>query len=103
MDNWLLSLTVYPVLEEYIFRRHGMTWAQSRWASASPLAVNALVSACFALAHLVFWPWLHAALTFLPSMALGALYQRTGRWTWCAALHALMNAVYLHARSVLNG
>jgi membrane protease YdiL (CAAX protease family) len=97
----MLSLAAYPVLEEFIFRRHGMPWAEKKLAPAGPVAVNATVSAFFVLAHLVQWPWTHAVLTFVPSMALGALYQRTGRWTWCAAAHAAMNAAYLCARGAL--
>ncbi|MEW6024574.1 MAG: JDVT-CTERM system glutamic-type intramembrane protease [Pseudomonadota bacterium] len=93
--DYLLALIAYPVLEEIIFRLHLMALLATRFPAWRPLAVNAVASAAFSLAHLPFWPWWHAVAVFLPSMLLGLVMQRTGRWTVCAALHGIMNACYL--------
>jgi membrane protease YdiL (CAAX protease family) len=95
MTPLLLALVVYPLLEEYVFRRQGMTLA-ARWRPGwPPLAVNAVVSAAFAMAHAFAWPLPHAAAVFVPSLVLGVVFQRTRRWEACAVLHAAMNALWL--------
>jgi membrane protease YdiL (CAAX protease family) len=93
--DYLKVLVAYPVLEEFIFRRHLMGMVASRFPAWGPHAVNAVVSAMFSLSHLLSWPWLHAAEVFVPSLVLGRLMQRTGRWPLCALAHGAMNGCYL--------
>jgi membrane protease YdiL (CAAX protease family) len=93
-----------PLAEEIVFRG-GLQAALARhWAGRGPTvaAVGSVVAASlgFAVAHVLASGHGAAALTFVPSLLLGALYVRTGRVRDSAALHALFNACWLGAGAV---
>jgi membrane protease YdiL (CAAX protease family) len=56
---------------------------------------NALTASAFAAVHVFATSELLAALTFLPALAIGALYQRHRQLLPCVALHALFNGLWL--------
>lgn len=86
-------LLAAPLLEEIVFRT-GLQEALLRRASAAWLA-NGLSALAFAAAHVAVRGDMQAALTFLPALAIGHLYQRQRRLAPCVALHALFNLVWL--------
>lgn len=89
-------LILAPAAEEIVFRlglqetllRHAGTPAAARSA-------NALTALAFAAAHLALRPGAWAALTVLPALACGHLYQRRRRVAPCIALHSIFNAGWL--------
>ena len=90
-------LLAAPVLEETVFRA-GLQEALLRRLSAGrygEATANALTALAFMAAHLALRPSGLAALTAVPALALGALYQRGRRLAPCIALHALFNAIWL--------
>lgn len=98
---WLVGA---PLAEEIVFRG-GLQAALARhWSGRGPTvaAVASVVAASlgFAAAHLLVSGHPAAALTFVPSLLLGALYVRTGRVRDSAALHALFNACWLGVGAV---
>lgn len=86
-------LVLAPLAEEIVFRL-GVQEALLRRGLAWP-AANVLTAVAFALAHLPTHPWAWSLLTFVPALALGALYARTRRLAPCVLLHAAMNGVWL--------
>lgn len=52
---------------------------------------NILASAVFAACHFPFWGYFHSALVFIPSLAFGFMYDRSGRLIYPVILHALYN------------
>ncbi len=97
---WLLAGA--PLAEELVFRA-GLQAALARslgrlrqvGRAAAPLAI-VLASLAFAAAHAALTdagPWAWA--TVLPSLVLGAVYQRGHRLAPCVALHAAFNAIWL--------
>jgi membrane protease YdiL (CAAX protease family) len=95
-------LLAAPVLEETVFRA-GLQETLLRHLSpgtAGAAAANALTALVFMAAHLALRPGLLSALTAVPALALGALYQRRRRLVPCIALHALFNAVGLLSAAI---
>lgn len=90
---WLTGLVLAPVLEEVVFR-HGLQAALLQRVRRVGWA-NVLTACAFGLAHVVVQQRLAALWVVLPALAIGVLYQRTGRLAPCIALHAAMNAVWL--------
>lgn len=90
----LWFLLAAPILEELVFRA-GLQEALLRRGAWPALAVNALTALAFAAAHAARQPAAAAALTLLPALLIGALYQHQRRVLPCIALHALFNAVWL--------
>lgn len=89
----LLLLVVAPLLEETVFRAGAQEWL--RRATRRPVAAIALTAALFGLAHVAVRGELAAALVFVPALAIGFVYERTGRLRDCVVLHAAMNALWL--------
>ena len=89
-----LLLLAAPVLEETVFRA-GLQETLLRRLSPGTAAANALTALAFMAAHLALRPSGLSALTVVPALALGALYQRRRRLAPCIALHALFNAIWL--------
>ena len=90
-------LLAAPVLEETVFRA-GLQEALLRRLSpgtAAAATANALTALAFMAAHLALRPSGLSALTAVPALALGALYQRSRQLAPCIALHALFNAIWL--------
>jgi membrane protease YdiL (CAAX protease family) len=95
----LLLLVVAPLLEEIVFRAgvHEMLCRRlGGWGSTLAVRTSNLLTALiFAAAHLAMHVELMAALTVLPALALGWIYQQQRRLAPCVAAHALLNAVWL--------
>ena len=88
-----LLLVVAPMLEETVFRAGAQAWL--RRTTRRPLATIVLTAVLFGLAHVVVRGELVAAVVFIPALAIGFVYERTGRLRDCVALHAAMNALWL--------
>lgn len=56
---------------------------------------NLLTAIAFGACHLAMEPGLWAALTVLPALAIGHLYERTRRLWPCVLLHLAFNGVWL--------
>jgi membrane protease YdiL (CAAX protease family) len=99
LSRGLVLLLIAPVLEEIVFRagmhetlcRHLGGWGSPQAVRAS----NVLTALAFAGAHLAVHLDLLAALTVLPALALGSIYQQQRRLMPCVAAHAALNAVWL--------
>jgi membrane protease YdiL (CAAX protease family) len=93
----LVLLAVAPVLEETVFRAGLHEWLlRSKLPAGAPgWVASALTALAFAAVHVFANPDLLAALTFLPALAIGALYQRSRRLLPCIALHAFFNGLWL--------
>lgn len=96
---WAGPLLASPVLEEVVFRLGlheallaALPRAQGAWQRIRPAALTA---AAFAAAHVALRPSLLSALTLLPALAIGALYQQRRALLPCVALHGLFNALWL--------
>jgi membrane protease YdiL (CAAX protease family) len=85
-----------PVLEELVFRAGLQAWLMARLEAdrRGAALANLLTALAFASAHIAVRPGLLAALTLLPALVVGALYQRTRRVRHCVALHTLFNALW---------
>lgn len=94
-------LLLAPVLEETVFRRGVHAWALRRWGLGAqrgwawPSRVNLLVALLFAAAHLLRLPPLLALAVVLPALAIGKVYEMTGRLWPCVAAHAAFNLCWL--------
>lgn len=94
-DFWLLILLLYPLLsalpQELLFRALFFR----RYRSLLPPGAAALVvnAACFSLAHLMYWSWIVAAMTFAGGLAFGWAYGRRGGFPLALALHAVAGQV----------
>jgi membrane protease YdiL (CAAX protease family) len=94
---WLLLLAA-PVLEEVVFRA-GLQEALLRRfgdrGNAVALLINCVTALAFAAAHLLRQSPMLAALTVLPALLIGALYQRQRRLWPCIGTHSLFNGLWL--------
>lgn len=93
---FLLSVLVYPVVEEWLFRGELQPliarWRAGRWG---PLTLaNGLTSILFAALHLFFHPPLWAVAVFLPSLIFGWFRERSDGLVAPIALHGGYNAAY---------
>ena len=101
---WLISplallLVFAPLVEEWVFRV-GLQEALLRRVKPAFVA-NLVATLAFVVLHGLTRSWWLAAWVVLPSLVLGALYQRSRR-AWPVVLaHAAMNLVWvaLHAAS----
>lgn len=96
---WVVALLVIaPVLEEIVFRAGLqellLRRLEGRQVNAA-FAANALTALAFSAAHLMVHVDLLAALTVLPALLIGRIYQLRRRIAPCIALHALFNAIWL--------
>ena len=96
LPRWMPELTLaillfYPVLsalpQEVVFRplffrRYGALFPDPRVA----LVLNAAI---FSLAHLMFWSWIVAALTFAGGLVFAWAYERRGSFALAVVLHAV--------------
>ncbi len=96
-------LVLAPLLEETVFRGGIQHALLTRCGSApgARFAINLFTASVFAAAHLFEHPGVWGALTFLPALLIGAVYQGRRRLVPCVALHALFNAIWLFVASPL--
>jgi membrane protease YdiL (CAAX protease family) len=93
---WLLAGA--PVLEEVIFRsglQHSLGRRVAGLGGAGAHLANGATALLFAAAHLALQTTPTAALTLLPALLIGAVYQQRRSLMPCIALHSLFNAVWL--------
>lgn len=88
----LWSLAGAPLCEELVFRAGLQTLLAHRVGTVAAVLASSLL---FAAVHVARSPSLVAALTVLPSLALGAVHAATGRLRDAVALHALFNALWM--------
>lgn len=96
--TWAMLLVIAPVLEELVFRKgmHEVLLRRLAGCRSSGVALaNAATALSFALAHVALNPTWLSALTSLPALVIGVVYQRSRRLAPCVALHAVFNAVWL--------
>jgi membrane protease YdiL (CAAX protease family) len=89
----LLALSVYPLLEEAIFRWGMLGWLDQREGAWQPQVNNVVTSLSFSAAHLAAWGIWHAVAVFVPSFILGMVWQRWHSFVCCVALHSVFNLV----------
>lgn len=78
----LSALPQEVVFRPLLFRRYGALFPDPRAA----LVLNAAV---FALAHLMFWSWIVAAMTFAGGLVFAWAYERRGSFALAVVLHAV--------------
>ena len=88
---WLAIMLLYPflsalpqeiVFRPLFFRRYGPILPPSRAA----LALNAAI---FSLAHLLFWNWIVAMMTFIGGLVFAWAYEVRGSFPFAVLLHAV--------------
>ncbi len=109
VNHWAWRLVGAPLAEELVFRAGlqarllallqantgaARAGTQARVLGGRALLANLVTALAFAAAHALVQPGVLAWSTALPGLAIGCLYQRTGRVRDCAVLHALFNAVW---------
>jgi uncharacterized protein len=82
-----------PVVEELVFRAGLQKWLTRQtvglhWA-------NAITSSVFALMHYALSANPTSLAVFIPSIALGWIYQKTNSLAWAIGLHVFFNLVFL--------
>jgi membrane protease YdiL (CAAX protease family) len=89
---WLLIGA--PLCEELVFRAGLQSWLARRAGVGAAVVASSLL---FAAAHAAIAPTALGALTFFPSLVVGAVYAATGRLRHAVALHAAFNALWMFA------
>lgn len=96
---WYLLLAA-PVCEELLFRWGVQSRLQKcRWISGQRAGIslsNGLTGTVFVLAHLPF-QGIRALLILIPALALGRIFEQSGRVTPCILLHGWFNLCWLLA------
>ncbi len=93
----VLLLAIAPVVEEIVFRAGLHEWLLRAWVTKGALApiANALTALAFAGFHFAAHADLLAALTVVPALVIGVVYQRHRQLLPCIALHAFFNGLWL--------
>jgi membrane protease YdiL (CAAX protease family) len=93
---WAWSLLIAPTLEELVFRTglHETLLRRAATRGTNPMWPAIVTAMTFAAAHVAVRPTLGSALTLLPALAIGVVYEQRRRLLHCIALHALFNAVW---------
>lgn len=98
INPWLMLMIalLYPLLsalpQELVFRplffrRYGELLPGGNWP---PLVLNA---ALFSLAHLMYWNWIVAAMTFCGGLVFAWAYERRGNFAEAIVLHSLSGVI----------
>jgi membrane protease YdiL (CAAX protease family) len=82
----LSALPQEIVFRPLFFRRYGALFPNTQHA----LAVNAAV---FSLAHLMYWSWIVAAMTFVGGLAFAEAYARRGSFATAVVQHAVAGII----------
>ena len=82
-----------PLAEELFFRGVVQDFLKKRLSGALFMIsfANIAASVIFAAAHVPFWGFPHAVLVFIPSLAFGFMYDRTGTLVYPVILHTIYN------------
>jgi uncharacterized protein len=89
-----------PVVEELVFRA-GLQKLLMRKVEHSFVAIG-ITSVVFSLMHYGLSGNLESLAVFVPSVALGWVYQRTGSLLWTIALHIAFNLMFVVRTCVVN-
>lgn len=93
-------LLISPVLEEAAFRGGLQSVFLARWPKSIGLRgislSNVLTSVCFTAAHVFLGNWT-SAYVLLPSLALGVVFERSGKLWPCIVLHGGFNIAFVAA------
>ena len=95
--RWALLLVFAPVVEELVFRtglQESLLRQLARWRTGG-FAANLVTALAFAAAHVALHPSALAALTLLPALLVGRIYERRRQLAPCVALHVGFNAIWL--------
>lgn len=95
--RWALLIVFAPVVEELVFRaglQESLLRRMARWR-AGGFAANLVTALAFTAAHVALHPGALAALTLLPALLVGRVYEQRRRLAPCVALHAGLNAIWL--------
>lgn len=100
----LLIVLLYPLLsalpQELIFR--ALWFRRYRAVLPDGRAGIVLNAAVFSLAHLMYWSWIVAAMTFAGGLVFATAYKRSQGFVMALTLHAAAgNAVFLGGLGVL--
>lgn len=101
---WLLAAA--PLLEEIVFRaglQDALLGRPGAQRAEQALAANVITACTFAACHLLQRPEALGALTVLPALFIGRVYQQGRRLAPCIALHALFNAIWCLHAGLLTG
>lgn len=96
----LVMLIAAPIIEELVFRGHMQPWLTTHFAGKAAAgqkahaAAIAATSLVFVALHWLANPTPVMGWVALPSVALGVLQAKGGRWQLCALLHSSFNAVW---------
>lgn len=91
----LMILALYPILsalpQEVVFRP---LWFR-RYGALMPGGIPGLVlnAAVFSFAHLMYWSWIVAAMTFAGGLAFAWAYAQRGSFPLAVALHAVAGQI----------
>jgi uncharacterized protein len=94
-DTWFhFKLLLWgPIVEEIVFRaglqRRLMGYFHNNWMA------NGITSVAFALMHYVLIGNLISLAVFVPSLALGWVYQKTNSLSYAISLHMIFNLIHL--------
>ncbi|WP_422074898.1 type II CAAX prenyl endopeptidase Rce1 family protein [Tranquillimonas rosea] len=92
----LMIAVLYPVLSALpqellfrplFFRRYGLLLPGGAWAQVT------LNAALFSMAHLMYWSWVVAAMTFFGSLAFGYSYRIRRNFPEALVLHAISGII----------
>jgi len=89
-----LSVALYPILEEVVFRGLIQDWLTNltkRRHYGLLSAANLLTSGLFVLAHLIYQPWQWALLVIFPSLIFGYMKERHSSLRSPILLHSFYN------------
>ena len=92
---FVLVMVFYPILsalpQELVFR---VLWFR-RYGAILPDGGPGLVlnAAVFSLAHLMYWSWIDAAMTFAGGLAFAWAYRRRGSFAMAVVLHAIAGQI----------
>lgn len=95
--RWALLVVFAPVVEELVFRaglQESLLRRLACWHRGA-FAANLITALAFATAHVALHPIRLAALTLLPALLVGRVYEQRRRLAPCVALHAGFNAIWL--------
>lgn len=89
----LISLILSPVAEEMFFRGVVQDYLKRRMGRIlyGISLANILTSVLFSVSHVFLWNFVHSALVFIPSLAFGYLYDKTGKIYLPILIHTFYN------------
>ena len=93
----IMTIGIYPLLEEYVFRGLLQPWLGNyvRWKAKGISVANLIASLLFCAAHLVYNSWAWALGVLLPSMLFGWSMDKFGSVKAPMLLHIAFNSAFM--------